>query len=215
MLGQAAISLALTLERHALRLFANGTRPGGILSFKSPLSADALTRAKAAWTAAFGGEKQGSTAVMDGDASFTPLLLTSVDAQFLEMRAFAVLEIARLYKLPPSLLQDYGRATWANGTEMARQFHDYCLTRWLKAWEGEVRIKLFFLEDRDLFLCEHDTDDLLLPDLAARAKAYKDLIGARVFNPNECRELERHPPYAGGDAFAPLPAANPGAPAHV
>jgi HK97 family phage portal protein len=201
MLGREAIGLARALETHGARLFRNGARPGGVLSFKSPLTPEGLAKAKAAWQAAHGGDRSGGTAVMDGDAEFTALTLTSVDAQYLELCHFSCEQIGRIWRVPPVLIGEYGRATWGNATEMARQFHDYCLKFWMRNWEGEVRLKLFGAEERDNYLAEHDTDDLLLPDLATRAKAYNQLIAARVLNPNEARELERRAPYAGGEKF--------------
>lgn len=199
--AREAIGLCMVLERHAARLFANGARPGGILSFKSPLTPEGLQKAKAAWVAAHGGDRSGGTAVMDGDAAFTALTLSSVDAQFLELRKFQIEELCRCFRVPPHLLFELGRATWNNGKNQGRAFVDYSLARWIKAWQGEIRLKLFSPEGRDLYCAEFDTDDLSLPDLAERAAAYTHMIAARVLNPNEARELERRAPYAGGDKF--------------
>jgi HK97 family phage portal protein len=199
--AREAIALALIMEEHAVRLFANGACPSGVLSFKNNVTPEGLMKAKAAWKAAHGGSNSGGTAVVDGDAEFTQLTINSVDSQFLELRKFAIEEICRVWRVPPVLAQEFGRATWSNSTEMTRMFHDYCLTAWFKAWEGEIRIKLFSPEERDLYLVEHDTDDLLLPDLATRAKAYKEMISSGVLNANEARELERRAPYTAGNTF--------------
>lgn len=200
-MAREAIGLAIVMEAYAARLFGNGARPSGLISFPEKLSPEAATRAKAAWQAAHGGSKSGGTAVLDSGAAFHALALSSVDAQFLEMRAFAVAEIARVFRVPPILLQDYGRATWSNSEEMGRQFLTYTLTPWLKRWEGEIRLKLFGAQERDTYFAEFLIDDLLRADYATRMDGYGKAIAARILNPNEARAAENRPPYAGGDRF--------------
>ena len=195
-----AIGLALALEAHASRLFANGGRPSGILSFPAKLSADVAARIKASWRAATGGQNSGQTAVLEEGGDFKPLSFNSVNSQFLELRAFAIDEIARAFRVPPVLLHSLARATWANSEELGRQFVTLCLLPWLTKFESEVRLKLFDAED-DTFRAEFFTDDFLRADLQARTTAYANLINSRILNPNEVRAMENRPPYAGGDAF--------------
>jgi HK97 family phage portal protein len=197
-----AIGLALVLEQYAARLFGNGARPSGVLSLKGAnVGPEALAKIKAAWQSAHGGDKSGSTAVLPTDAEWQSLALTSVDAQFLEMRAFAIAEIARLLRVPPIFLMDYGRATWGNSEEMGKQFLTYTLLPWINRWEGEIQLKLIAPQDRGTFFAEFLTDDLLRADIDARADAYTKLIAARVLNPNEARAMENRPSYEGGDRF--------------
>ena len=73
--------------------------------------------------------------------------------------------------------------------------------RWLKVWQGEIKLKLFTEDERENYYVEFQTNDLLKADLASRAKAYSTLISSRVMNPNECRARENLAPYEGGDEF--------------
>ncbi|MCC6736527.1 MAG: phage portal protein [Bauldia sp.] len=201
MLAREAIGVALTLEAHAARLFGRGARPSGILSFPNKLGAETATRIRDSWQATHAGDGSGKTAVLEEGGQFQPLTFNSVDAQFLELRKFAVEEIARAFRVPPIFLMDYGRATWGNSEEMGRQFLTFTLLPWIKRWEGEIRLKLFATEERDTFFAEFLIDDLLRADLASRMDAYGKAIAARVLNPNEARAAENRPPYAGGDRF--------------
>lgn len=127
--------------------------------------------------------------------------MTSTDAQFLELWTLAIVEIARVFRVPPHMLFELGRATWGNAAEMGASFLRFTLDRWIKVWQGEIRLKLIAPEDRRTFYAEFLLDDLLRADLAARAEAYSKLIAARVLNPNEARARENLPPYDGGNAF--------------
>lgn len=199
--AREAIGLALVMERHAARLFGNGARPSGVLSLKNATTPDALLKARTAWQAAHGGSNSGGTAVLPGDASWQALMITSADVQFLELRKFAIDEIARVWRVPPSMLFELGRATWGNGEQQGRQFLDFCLMAWIKRWEGEVRLKLFTPDERGTYFAEFLTDDLARADQAARYELYAKAIAARILNPNEVRAMENRAPYAGGDKF--------------
>ena len=200
--GREAIGLAITLERHAARLFGNGARPGGVLSLKGVVTPDAIIKARTAWQAAHGGTNSGGTAVIPSDASWQSLTFSSVDAQFLELRKFAINEIARLFRVPSHMLFELERAAFRNTEQMGNEFLTYSLMSWIKRWEGEIKLKLFTAEERATYFAEFLTDDLARADLAARMEALGKAIAARILNPNEARAMNNMPPYAGGDVFA-------------
>ncbi|MDX6806423.1 phage portal protein [Terrihabitans sp. PJ23] len=199
--ARETIGLALVMEQHAARLFGNGARPSGLITFANTLTPEAAARQKAAWQAAHGGRKSGGTAVLDSGASFQALTMTSTDAQFLDLWNRTVLDIARVFRVPPVLIMDYSRQTWTNAEVGGQQFVTYALARWLAAWEGEVRLKLIAPEDRDTFFAEFILDALVKGDIAVRMEAYSKAIAARILCPNEARAAENRPPYEGGDTF--------------
>ena len=196
-----AIALTIAMQGHASRLFGRGGRPSGVLKFPNRLGAETIKRMKASWQSAHGGENSGGTAILEEGGEFQAIALKSTDAQFIELWTLAIIEIARVFRVPPSLIFELGRATWGNASEMGSAFLRFTISRWLRTWEGEISLKLIGRENADRFRVEFDTDDLLRADLAARADAYQKLIASRVLNPNEARELENRPPYEGGDKF--------------
>lgn len=143
-----AIGLALIMERHAARLFGRGARPSGLLKFPGRLGAETAKRIKQSWQAAHAGENSGSTAILEENGEWQALTLNSVDAQFLELWQHATLEICRVFRVPPHLVFELGRATWGNASEMGASFLRFTLDRWIKVWQGEVRLKLITPEDR-------------------------------------------------------------------
>lgn len=199
--AREAIALALVMERHAAKLFSRGARPSGLLKFPTKLGSDTAARIKASWQAAHAGENSGGTAVLEEGGDFQSLTLTSTDAQFLELRKFAVEEIARAFRVSPIIIQDYGRATWSNSSEMGRQFLQYSLEPWLSRIEGELQLKLLTEDERAEYFIEHVTDALTASDTSARAAAYSQFRAAGVYTSNELRKLENLPPVAGGDVL--------------
>lgn len=201
-LAMSAINVAKLMETHASKLFENGARPSGIIEFPKGLGDEGLKKMKSGWKAAQeGAENAGKTAILWDGATFRPITFNSTDAQFLENRTFQIIEIARAFRVPPSMLYDLERATWSNAEQMGREFLVYSLEPWLKALEAALRRALFTPEERRQYRVVFDRDDLTRADLAQRATAYSSLISARVINPNEARSWEGMAPYAGGNDF--------------
>jgi HK97 family phage portal protein len=195
--AREAIGLAVTLEAHAARLFANQARPSGILSFAKSLTADAAAKMKQSWQSM---TANGGTAVLDADATYTALTLKSTDSQFLELRQFQILEIARAFNVPPTFLADFSRATWSNITEANRQLVTFCLMPWFRAWEAAYRRVLLSDEDRQAGITvEFVVDGLLQGNATERAEAVAKWRAAGVMTANEARRLENLPAMDGGN----------------
>ncbi|UXT56949.1 phage portal protein [Agrobacterium fabrum] len=202
-LCREAIGVAMVMERHAARLFGQGARPGGVIESEKPIGAEGSKSMIAGWRAAMeGSENAGKTAILWDGAKWKAMTLSSVDAQFQQLRLFQLQEIARAFNIPASLLGDMTRATWSNAAEMQRQFLQLCLEPWLRALESALRRALFTREDRKKYAIRFDRDDFTNVDLTARATAINSLVSSRVINPNTAREWLDLPPYEGGEEYA-------------
>lgn len=202
-LCREAIGAALVMERHASRLFGKGARPGGIIRTRKSLGDEGVKRMLAGWKAAQeGADNSGKTAVLWDDAEWQQLTLSSVDAQFQQLRIFQLQEIARAFNIPSVLIGELSRATWSNSAEMQRLFLMLCLEPWLLALESAFRRALFRGEDRKRFAVRFERDDFSKVDLAVLATAINSLVASRVLNPNTARQWLDLPPYEGGEDYA-------------
>lgn len=200
--GRNAIALALVLERHASRLFGNAARPSGVLSLKGNATPETVATAKASWQASQGGDKSGGTAVLPLDAAWQPLTFNSVNSQFLEMRTYAVAEIARLFRVPLHMLMQVDRAQPRSIELIGQEFLSQALLPRLKSFEQELELKLLTPEERDQYAIEFNIDGFARADLLARAQALSVTVSARILNPNEARQIGFGlPAYEGGDVF--------------
>jgi HK97 family phage portal protein len=200
--GREAIALCMVLEQHASRLFGNGARPSGVLSLKGTVTADGIAKAKTAWQAAHSGTSSGGTAVLPSDASWTALTFTSVDSQFLEMRNFAIAEVARLFRVPEHMLMMMDKSIPRSIEALGQEFVTMTLLPWIKSWEQELELKLLAPEERDQYCIEFNLDAFARADLLARSQALSAAVSARILCPNEARSIGFGlPAYQGGDQF--------------
>ena len=212
--AREAIAVMIAMERYASKLFGRGARPSGVLTLPKGMGVDAVKKAAASWNKAHGGEEGGGgTAVLEDGISWQQTQFSSVDSQFLEVRAQQVIEILRPFRIPPPMVQDFGRATWSNSEESGRQFLSLALLPQLQMWQGAIRRSLLSADDRKAYVAEFMIDDLARANLAARMEAYAKAIGCRVLLPNEARAMENRAPLPGGDEFPPVAGAAAALPA--
>lgn len=201
--AREAIALAVVLEQHAARLFGNSARPSGVLSLKrNGTNATTLDNIKAIWNAAHGSGKSGGTAILPDDVSWQQVVLNSVDAQFHEMRRFAIAEIARFWRVPLHMMSELERATFKNAEQLGSEFLTYTLLPWIRRWEGELNLKLFTEEERGTYSVEFDTDAIIRADMLARIESLSVAVSSRILNPNEARRMGFGlPGYKGGEEY--------------
>jgi HK97 family phage portal protein len=186
-LGREAIALSLAFEQHIASLFANGARPSGIIKSDKILDVEAKKKIAASWFNTHSGRSAGGTAILDEGMTYDQLSMTLADAQFAENRLEQIREIARVFRVPPTMLFELTRGTWSNSEQMMRQFYTLTLKPWLSAWEWAYARVLFTPEQRAAFYIEFVVDDLLSADHAAKATAYSQYRASGVMTANDVR----------------------------
>lgn len=199
-LAREAIALDIALSNHQGRILANGARPSGLLKIgDGKLSPDRIKELRESWASIYaGGANSGKTAVLEAGWSFEELQFSSVDLQFMEQRRFVILEIARAFRVPPTLLADLERGTW-NTEQLGTQFVTFGLLPWLQVWEEALSRVLIAPTERDRFFVEFQIADLLRADTVARFGALRQAVGGAWMTRNEARKVENLPPVDGGD----------------
>lgn len=201
-LGREAIALALSFETHIGGLFANGGRPSGVIKAKKILDVEAKKKLAASWFNTHSGTRAGGTAVLDEEMDYLPLSTTLADAQFAENRLEQIREIARVFRVPPTMLFELSRGTWSNTEQMFLQFLQVTLKPWLTDWAWAYARCLLTPEERRESYFQAVTDDLLTTDTAARATAYSQYRSMGALTANEVRAGMNLPPMQGGNELS-------------
>lgn len=195
-----ALGLALGQEQQYARLMGNGARPGGILTTDQKLSDKAAERIREDWNKLNQGlVNSGRTAVLEQGLKWQPLAISSVDLQFLQMRQFQVVEICRIFRVPPHMVGDLSRGTFNNIVQQAQEYRNNTLTSHSDIWEKRFDFS-FGLDEDDLFV-DFDESALLRADLTARYNAYRVGKLSGWLTTNEIRIPEGLDPVADGDTL--------------
>jgi HK97 family phage portal protein len=215
--ARQAIGLSLAAEEYSARFFSNGARPDIALEVPGSLAQEQIDLLRDAWANRYGGVSNSHLpAIMSGGMKVHELTMNAVDAALIATRQFQVIDIARIYGVPPFMIGDIDKtSSWGSGVEqMGIGFVKYTLQPHLTRMEQEMNRK-FFKTSKNF--CEFNTAGLERGDIKSRYEAFRIALG-RAGEPawmtqNEVRRIENQPPVPGGDELnqgntnnAPAPA---------
>lgn len=193
-----AIGKAVNANEFGSKLFKNGGLPAFALTgpFQSGKAAEraGVDIANAAKEAA----RKGSTVLaIPGGHDLKQLGSDPDKMQLVAAQAFAVTEIARIYSLPPTFLQDLERATFSNSEQQDLHLVKHTMKRWLEQLEAEMNLKFFGRGSNRIV--EFNLDGLLRGDYKTRMEGNSTAIQTGQLTPNEARAMDNREPLDGGD----------------
>lgn len=188
--AREAIGLSRALEAQQAKLAGNGGKPSGVLSFTQPLSAEAKNKLRETWQKKFGSGGDGGIAILDADAKFQSMTMTSVDAQYIETRRLQIEEIARVFRVQPIMLMQADKAaTYASAEQMFRMHTIHTLGPWMKRFEEAANRDVLGFDP--VLRVDLDERGLTRGDFKDQAEYYTKALGAGGqpgwMTPNEIR----------------------------
>ncbi|WP_338531661.1 phage portal protein [Nitratireductor thuwali] len=204
------IGLAQAVTKYGSKFFQNGGVPP--FAIEGPFqSAGALQRSAEDLAAAVQKAAKENRLALSLPAGHTIKQLGAdpEKSQLVELQRFIIEQIARIYSLPPTFLQDLTHGTFSNTEQQDLHFVKHTMRRWIQQFEQEVNLKLFGRVNNRQYV-EMNVDGLLRGDFKARMEGYAKGIQNAILKPNEARRRENLPDDPEGDklliqgATAPL-----------
>lgn len=194
-LARQAVAMGLAAETFSAAFFGNGSKAGGAIKVPGTLSDTAYNRLKVGWEARHqGSENAFRVAILEGGADWVPTTIDPEDAQLLATRQFQVVEIARLYRVPPHKIGDYSQSHLANIENSNIDYIQTTVMPWCVAIEAEMNLKLFTPRDQARYFVEHNIKTLLRGNMQAQADYYTKMFSIGHYSPNDIRRLENQNP---------------------
>jgi HK97 family phage portal protein len=202
-IGAARITLgsAMAAEVYAASYFGNAANPGGVIEAPGELTEEQITDISRNWNLSHTGPyRAGKLGLLTGGASFKPLTLNAADAQLLEVRRFGVEEIARLFRVPISLLGHpvAGAMSFASVEAQNLSFVQHSLRPLLERIEQALSP---LLPEQDGFI-KFNLDALLRGTTLERYEAYTKGLNEGFLSLNDVRAVEDLSPIGeAGDQY--------------
>ncbi len=187
------IGLGLATERYTAHFFGNDASPGGYLRHPETLSDEAFDHIKGTWNAAHRGLQQSHRmAILEEGMEWQQVMSDPVKAEALGLKKFQVNEAIRIVTgVPPHLVGDWERATFANVEEASRNFVQYGAQPTCTKIEQRMNLSLLTEGEREqgIFI-EHQLQGLLRGSMEARKAFYESMLDRGVMSINNVRSFE-------------------------
>lgn len=183
---------------HASAFLANGASPSGVIELPGTMTIEQKTRLREIFEARFKGpSKAGGTLILDGGMKWSASQISPEDAELLETRKFGVIELCRLFQVPPPIVQAYENNTFTNAAQAGLWFATFCLAPWARKIEAEFARSVF--PSGGPYEMELDLSGFLRGDPETRWNAHKIAIETGVLDPDEVRQIEGWNPRPAGE----------------
>lgn len=192
-MGKDAISLARSLEQYAATFYRNNAQPGIILHTDQALPREVREQLREQWNNRHkGAGRAGETAILSNGLKADTISATNQESQLAELWMQALLAVCRVWRMPPHMVQELGRATWGNLSSEMVSFEKFTIQPWLRRIEGAIERDL--LADEDDLYAEFLVEGLLRSDITTRYQAYEVGIRNGWITPEEVRRKENMGP---------------------
>jgi len=203
--AREALGLSIQTEKHAAKLFKNGTVIGDVLIHPGSFKNDAaVARIKASLDNYRGadGEDAHKTLILEEGMKYEKLGMTSNDAQLLQTMEHTQFEICMFFGVPPHMVGLTSKTTsWGSGIEQQSiGFVAYTLQDWMNLWQETIERDLLTDDDPKLYV-KINPAGLIRGDIKTRYNAYS--IGKQWgwLSTNDIREKEDMDPVEDGDQY--------------
>ncbi len=112
--AQDVVGLAIAAQQHGAVFFRQGAQVAKVLKHPGRLSPEAAKNIAQSFQNVYGGVQNAhKVAVLEENMDIADLQMTNEDAQFLQTRSFQVLEICRMFGVPPSKVYQLDKAAYS------------------------------------------------------------------------------------------------------
>lgn len=199
--ARETVGLSAAATEYGAAFFGNDATPGAIAEVPGQMSEVGLKTMKEGWNEVHrGAGNSHRLAVLTEGAKFAPISIDPEKAQFLETRQFQVVDIARIYGVPPSLLQHHeGPEIGRSLQEKNVHFVQHSLRPWIERIEAGLSWLMRSEGTNPSAFAKIKLDALLRGDYDTRWGTYIASVTAGLQTINEIRALEDLAPVPWGD----------------
>ena len=200
--GRNMFGIAQAAEQSVSKIYANGGKPSGVLSFDRLLTPAQRASVRENFATLTTGTDDRLLVIEQG-MKFDAVSMSPQDIELLASRKHQIDEIARWFGVPSILInQNEGSTTLGSSTaEIISGFYKLNLRPYLERIEASVQTWLFTPEEANQYEFEFDFEGLLRSDLKSRLEGYRTAVAGTILTPNEVRRIEGWPRVEGGDVL--------------
>lgn len=198
--GRNILGIAQAAEDTVTKVYGNGAKPSGVLSFDRLLTPEQRTAVRTNFGSLTTGTDE-RLLVLESGMKFDAVSMSPSDIELLSSRKYQVDDIARWFGVPSIMInQNEGTTTLgSSAAEIISTFYKTTLRPYLERFEASVSANLFAEAEAKEYEFEFEFEGLLRSDLKSRLEGYRTAVAGTILTPNEVRKIEGWPRVDGGD----------------
>lgn len=137
---------------------------------------------------------------LPNDVSATVINSNLSNSQFLEIRKYTSNQIASVFGISPTYINDYTKSSYSSAEMQTLSFYVDTLLAILKQYEEEMNYKLLTEKERKKgYNFKFNVASILRGDLKTQAEALRTYVSSGIYTVNEARVLSGMPTLESGD----------------
>lgn len=179
-----ATSVVDATATNAAALARNGNQPSGIISTDLNLSAQQMTELRAKFDEVTKGANRGGVPILGGGMKWYPMSLSSEDTQAIQTYNMGVLDLCRIFRVPPQILglNDNGAASSVEA--MINQWRATGLLFYAELIEAALEGLFKMSANQEL---RFDFTNIARADFKTEIETLAQGVQNAIFSPNEAR----------------------------
>jgi HK97 family phage portal protein len=181
-----AMSNIASLQAMSEAVWQQGLKPSGIISAPQTLTTAQRSLAETLIQRFAGARATGRPILMEAGWKFESAGIDAESSQTIESRRFSVFEAARVFGVPPPMLQSYEYNTFTNAEQAGKWFGQHTVAPWARKLEAALG-RCVIGAGSDLSV-ELDLSSLLKGSELERMQAFKIASEIGAVSPDEVRQ---------------------------
>jgi HK97 family phage portal protein len=200
--AQDVVGLALATQQHGAVLFRQGAQIAKVLKHPGKLGKEAAERIAQSIANTQGGVQNAyKTLVLEEGMDIASISMTNEDSQFLETRQFQVIEVCRMFGVPPHKIYDLSKANYQSLEQQDQAYLTESLKPRVTNMSQSVTAKSFYSDEIGRVRVRQDYSSLLQGDMKAQAEFYGSALNNGWMTVNEVRATRGMAPVKNGDGL--------------
>jgi HK97 family phage portal protein len=200
------LGLTIHLNSYADDYFKNGSNLGGFITYPNGINETAFMKFKEDWGKAYSGVANSHKyAILEGGFDIKKFDSNPEQSQALESRKFQIIEVCRLFGVPPSKVFALETMTYNSMEQANIEYTNESLEPMNVRLAQTIHKDLLNSLEKKSYYANFDTKKLLKGDIAARTAYYHNARQDGWMSANDIRELEDMndiPAEDGGNIYA-------------
>jgi HK97 family phage portal protein len=197
-----SLGTAIGRDEYEGTFWKRGATMRGVVEHPKKLGGEGLRNLRESMDAIYGGSSNaGRTGALEEGATFRPLSMPLRDMEFVELRRMTARDIATLFNIPASFLNESSGSSLTYSTVESNQIQ--FVQNGVRPWTSHIEEALAqdpaIFPQQNTFDAEFVLESLMRADAESRMRYYQGMSGIKAITVNEVRRRENLPPVDGGD----------------